>query len=397
MSELKQVYKGIGKGISKKRLETVEKHIKDFTSVFTPMLFIRYPFFVSTSTKKRRKDIVYIEETRDGTKVKWGIDSKYHLPGEMEYKVWCWLLHRLSGIPKPLTEGFYIPYSLYEIAKFWELDTDGTTLNLIKKAIKNLRTTDIYLWLQDAGKNPVDLSFTIFAERGGRGDKINDEIMDKNVLFLSLTLIALINKKLVKPLNGKVLKDLIDQNIISARLYEMLGWRYYASHRSKKIKFLYDDLIYRIGLDKKRYLSQAIRQLENANKWLMKEKVIEGKPKWKRLQDTWILTYNIGETLKLETSEFSKRIGNQNKKKQLETYKPHPDLDNAMNLILETVEVKGNSKESYRYLVNQILNRYPRGLDVIYKATSTFKQESSVSDIKNPNGYLYSILKKSIK
>jgi len=401
MSELEQVYKGVSKGISKKnnkkRLEIIEKYIKDLTPVFTPTIFIRYPFFVSTSTKKRKNEIFYTEERRDGTKVKWEIEARDYLPGEMEYKVWCWLLHRLSGVPKPLRDNFYIPYSLYKIAKFWNLDTDSKTLNLIKKAIENLRTTNLHIWIQPKGKYPTDLSFTMFAERGGRGDKINDEIMDKNVLFLSLTLIVLTNKGYVKPLNGKILKDLIDKNILSARLYENLGWRFYTSHRSKKIKFLYDDLIHRIGLSKKEYLSGAKRQLENANKWLIETKIIEGNPKWKRVKDTWCLTYEIGETLQLEVSNFSKGIEYRNTEKQLETFKPHSKLDDAMSIILEVIEVEGNSKKSYRYLVNKILQIYPDGMGVIYKAISTFNQEARVSDIKNPNGYLYSVLKKSIE
>lgn len=387
----------ISKEISKKRLEKIEKTIKDFTTIFTPTIFVRYPFFVSTSKKKRKNEIFYTEERADGTKVKWEIEAKNYLPGEMEYKVWCWLLHRISGIPKPLSDNFYIPYSLYKIAKFWNLDTDGTTLNQIKKAIKNLRTINIYVWLQPKGKNPVDLSFTIFAERYGRGKKINDEIIDKNVLFLSLTLIALTNKGIVKPLDGEIFKKLIDRNILSARLYEILGWRFYTSHRSKKIKFLYDDLINRIGLSEKKYLSEAKRQLENANKWLIETGIIKGNPKWKRIKDTWSLTYNIGGTLQLEMSNFSKGIEYRNTEKQLATLKPHSKLDDAMGLILETVEVEGKDKKSYRYLVNQILQIYPNGIDVICKAVSTFKQALSVNNIRNPNGYLYAILKKSIE
>jgi len=393
---LKTSYK-VSNAISKKRLKEIEKRIKDFTTIFTPTIFVSYPFFVSTSNKKRKREISYTHKRADGTKIKWEIEAKDYLPGEMEYKVWCWLLHRISGIPKPLTNTFYIPYSIYEIAKFWNLQKGKRTRVLIKNAIQNLRTIDIHIWIQPKGKNPIDMSFTMFAERFGKGDKVNDEVIDENVLFLSLTLIALINERLVKPLNGEILKDLIDKNILSARLYENLGWRYYTSQGSKKIKFLYDDLIGKIGLDKKRYLSRAMRQLENANKWLIKSKIIKGKPKWKRLKDTWCLTYDVGETLQLEVSNFSKSIEYRNTEKQLETFKPHTNLDNAMSLILEVIEVEGNSKELYRYLVNQILRIYPNGIDIVYKAISTFKQELRVSDIKNPNGYLYSILKKSIE
>lgn len=109
------------------------------------------------------------------------------------------------------------------------------------------------------------------------------------------------------------------------------------------------------------------------------------------------MTFNIDEGLKLEAFEFSKRIEDQNNNKQLEVYKPHPNLDYAMDLILETVEVEGNSKESYRRLINQILNKYPQGLDNICMAISSFKQESRVSDIRNPNGYLYALLQNFVK
>jgi len=397
MYELDKISKAISKNNNKGRLKIIEKYIKDLIPVFTPIIFVKYPFFVSTSNKKRKKKLSYMNEKVNGDKVKWEIEAIDYLPGEMEYKVWCWILHNLSEIPKPLTNNFYIPYSLCKIAKFWHLGIGGKTIDSIKKAIKNLRTTNIYVWSQPKGELPVDLSFTLFGDRGGRGDKIKDEIMDKNVIFFSSTLLALINDNLVKPLNGKVLKELIDKNIISARLYELLGWRYYTSYRSREIKFIYDDLIDKIGLDKKRYLSQAKRQLKNAHEHLIKINIIKENPKWKRLKNTWCLTYKIDDILKLETYEFSKNIECRNTKKQLETFKPHSQLEDAMSLILEVVEVKGSSKESYRYLANQILNKYPDGLGVIYKAVSTLKQELRSDNIKNPNGYLYTVLKKSIE
>jgi len=386
--------------ISNDNPQRIKKDLKQFTSVFSPTLFIRYPYFVSASTKIRKRELTYTGKESNGTKiadVKWEIEALDYLSGEMEYKVWYWLLYKLSLIPKPLSPNFCLPYTLSEIAKFWNLKKCGRILDLIKKAIKNLRTTNIHYWKQIENENPDDLSFTILTDRIGKGDKTDDTLMNRNILYLSKALIVLINEYQLKPLNGETLKELIDKSIVSARLYEILGWRYYTSQRSKRVKFTYNDLIKRIGLPEQKYLSDAKRQFNKAFKYLRKTRTIIDNPEWNKVKDTWILTFDIGEGLKLETFEFGKRIEGNNKTKQLRTYQSHSDLDEAMNLISEVIEIEGNNKEVYKHLVNKILNRYPNGLSNVCMAISNLKQEARKDDINNPSGYLYSLLQNFMK
>ena len=94
-----------------------EKQVDKLIPIFTPMPLIKYPYFVSLGRRNRKREIRYEETLSDGAKVKWSVKSPDYLPGEMELKVWCWILHKVSEAKKPLPPDAYIPYTLTEIAK----------------------------------------------------------------------------------------------------------------------------------------------------------------------------------------------------------------------------------------------------------------------------------------
>ena len=136
--------------------ELTAKQLQKLVPAFSPMPLIKYPYFVSLGRRNRKREIHYEEVTRDGAKIKWTVKSPGYLPGEMEFKVWCWMLHKISEAHKPLQSDFYISYTLTEIAKYWSLPDGGRVLSLIARAIDNLRRTDIHHWAQDLDKNPQD-------------------------------------------------------------------------------------------------------------------------------------------------------------------------------------------------------------------------------------------------
>ena len=60
-----------------------EKQIDKLIPILTPMPLIKYPYFVSLGRRSRKREIRYEETLRDGTKVKWEVQSRDYLPGEI--------------------------------------------------------------------------------------------------------------------------------------------------------------------------------------------------------------------------------------------------------------------------------------------------------------------------
>ncbi len=267
--------------------------------VFTPMPIVKYPYFVSLGRRNRQREIRYEETLRDGTKVKWNVESRDYLPGEMELKVWCWILHKVSKAKKPLPQDTCIPYTLTEIEQYWNLAHSGRISLLIAKAIKNLQGTIIHHWGQLPNRPAQDLSYSLIAGRAGKGENKDEEILNRNLIFLDPLLIRLLNDGPIKPSSLEQLKSLADSNLIAARLYELLGWKFYfaTGNGQENVSFFYSDLAKRIGLKREKYLSVAKDQFAKAHKYLKKNNIISGNPVWQKIRNDWKITYKPAEKL----------------------------------------------------------------------------------------------------
>jgi len=369
--------------------EFTPQKIEKLIAVFSPMPLIKYPYFVSLGRRNRKREIYYEETTRDGIKVKWTVKSRDYLPGEMEFKVWCWILHKVSEAHKPLPPDFYIPYTLTEIAKYWDLSIKGKTISLIAKAINNLRTTDVHHLEQ---KPLVDLAYSLLADRAGEGENEDKEILNKNVIFLGPVLIRSLNKGVIKPSSLEQLKSLADGNLIAARLYELLGWRFYINriNGSETINFMYSDLIKRIGIKLEKYKSDAKRQFTKAHKYLKKNKIISSDPVWYKIKNDWKITYKPTENLIMEISEWVRRKKIKRFTTQIKC--SDPEIDYALEEI-ETYLGEGEQKV-FLNLVKKIFKNKKNGFEVVVRAISEVKAEESSKKIENPAAYLTTILKK---
>ena len=375
--------------------EFTPQKIEKLIAVFSPIPLIKFPYFVSLgrSGKDRKREIYYEETTRDGTKVKWTVKSRDHLPGEMEFKVWCWILDRVSKTHKPLPPDFYIPYTLTEIAKYWDLPTKGKTISLITKAIDNLQDSSIHHWVQ---KPLVDSKYSLLADRAGKGsedDNIeNKEILNKNVIFLGPILIRLLNKGAIKPSSLEQLKSLADGNLIAARLYELLGWRFYfiRANGDEYVGFMYSDLVERIGIKRVKYESDAKRQFVKAHKYLKKNKIISSEPVWQKIKNDWKITYKPAENLVSEIDEWTRKKKIKGFTAQIKYN--NPEIDYALEEI-ETYLGEGEQKV-FLNLVKKIFKKQKNGFEVVLRAISEVKAEESSKKIKNPAAYLTTILKK---
>ena len=369
-----------------------EKQIDKLIPIFTPMPLIKYPYFVSLGRRNRKREIRYEETSRDGTKIKWDIVSPHYLPGEMELKVWCWILHKVSEAKKPLPPDAYIPYTLTEIARYWDMPVIGKTLSLIARAITNLRRTDIHHRAQVPEQPAQDMSYSLLAGRVGKGDNKDEELLNKNLIYLDPILIRLLNDGPIKPSSLEQLKSLADDNLIAARLYELLGWKFYfiRANGGDTVSFMYSELAKRIGLKQEKYTSDAKRQFTKAHKYLRKNNIISGTPVWQKIKDDWKIIYKPAENLIVEIGEWARRKKIKGFTAQIEY--SEPEIDYALEEI--TTYLGKDEKDIFRKLVRKVLKTNKNGFDLILRAISEVKQEEASGKVNNRAAYLTTILKK---
>jgi len=372
--------------------EFTPQKIEKLIAVFSPMPLIKYPYFVSLGRRNRKREIYYEETTRDGTKVKWTVKSRDYLPGEMEFKVWCWILHNISEAHKPLPPDFYIPYTLTKIAKYWNLPTEGKTISLIARAVNNLRNTDIHHWICKPGGKPQDLAYSLLADRVGKEEGASEEILNKNAIFLGPVLIRLLNTSPIKPSALEQIKFLADNNLTAARMYELLGWKFYIARTNNCgiISFMYSDLVKRIGLKREKYESVAKDQFIKAHMYLKKRNIITSNIKWQKYENDWKIAYKPAENLIIEISEWTRKKKNKGFTAQIEC--SDPEIDYALEEI-ETYLGEGEQKV-FLNLVKKIFKNKKNGFEVVLRAISEVKAEESSKKIENPAAYLTTILKK---
>ncbi|HRR96072.1 MAG TPA: hypothetical protein P5150_05000 [Candidatus Ratteibacteria bacterium] len=373
-----------------------QEELKEFHAIFSPMVLAKYPYFVSLTSIKRKREVIY-EAEENGAKVKWIVKSRDYLPGEMELKVWIWILDKISKIPKPLPSNFALPYSLSEITKYWNMKKSGKLFSLIVRAIENLRLTGIEYWVEKPGSPPVRITFSLLIGEAGKGEKQGEVIIDKNFLFFHPNVINLINQGIIKPANLEESKFLTDTNLIAFRIYELLGWKFYIAKMSGEniVNMRYSELVKRVELRQEKHRSRAAQQLKIPHK-LLKDRglIIEIPQNWKSVNGDWVITYKIGERLIKELNEWNNKRQIQRHIKQLkEEDIVVSDVDYAIQQILEFT--KGGKREDFEGLVRKILQK-PDGEELVYRAISEAKAEVINGKIKNKTAYLITILKKYI-
>ena len=372
--------------------EWTEKQIDKLIPIFTPMPLIKYPYFVSLGRRNRKRKIHYEETLRDGTKIKWDVASPHYLPGEWELKVWCWILHKISETHKPLPEDSYISYTLGEIAEYWNLPHGGSSRALIAKAIENLQSTSITHRGQKPEQPAQDMSYSLIAGRMGQGSRKDEKILEKNIIYLDPMLIKLFNTGMIKPSSLEQIKSLADSNLIAARLYELLGWKFYfiRANGGETVSFMYSDLAKRIGLKREKYESVAKDQLVKAHKYLKKNNIISGNPVWQKIKDDWKIIYKPADNLIVEIGEWARRKKIKGFAAQIEY--SDPEIDYALDEI--TTYIEKDEKEIFRELVKKVLKTNKNGFDLILRAVSEAKQEETSGKVNNRAAYLTTILKK---
>lgn len=372
------------------------KQIERLIAIFSPIPLVKYPYFVSLSRRNRKREILYGETLKDGANIRWEVKSRDYLPGEMELKVWCWILHKVSQARKPLPPDAYIPYTLTEIAKYWRMPHGGPNSLTIAKAIENLQNTLIHHWVQVPGQPAQDLSYSLVAARAGKGDNTDEDLLNKNLIFLDPILIRLLNQGPIKPSSLEQIKLLADTNLIAARLYELLSWKFYfiKVNGGEVVSFMYSELTERIGLKKEKYESIAKRQFTKAYKQLKKQNIISGTPTWYKVNNDWKIVFKPSENLIAEIAEWVRRKKIKGFTRQIEY--TDPEIDYALEDIAEYLG-KGEERV-FTTIVAKIFKKHQKnGFEMIRRAISESQTEEPSGNIKNKPAYLTQILKKYAK
>ena len=370
-----------------------EKQVEKLIPIFSPTPLIRFPYFVSLGRRGRKKEISVQETRRDGTIEKWAVTSPLYLPGEMEQKIWIYILHTISQAKKPLPQDAYISYSLKGIARYLNLPQTGKTLSLIARAIDNLRNTEIHHRIEPTEGPPSAMRYSLVSGWIGRGAKKDDQILEQNIIYINPIVSNFINGGHVKPESLAMLKQLADLNLISARLYEILSYKHYLSkaNGSDNIYLFYSDLVRKTGLRKERYLSQAKDQLKKPHQHLKKQGVISGTPAWEKFHNDWRIIYAPGNNLTAEIREWEKL-----KNLRYVPSLPDPELEYALEDIAEYVGE--GEKYAFRNIVSKIfLEDHTNGCEMVSRAISEAKAEEPGGKVKNRAAYLTTILKKYVK
>ena len=369
-----------------------EKQVEKLIPVFSPTPLIRFPYFVSLGRRGRKKGISIQETRRDGTVEKWTVTSPLYLPGEMEQKVWIYILHVISQAKKPLPQDPYISYSLKGIARYLNMSSGGRNLSMIVNAIKNLQATQIHHRIEPPEGPPAAMNYSLVSGWIGRGTKKGDQILEQNVIYINSIVANFINGGHVKPESLAMLKELADLNLISARLYEILSYKYYFSKANggDNIYLFYSDLVKKTGLRKERFLSDAKDQLKKSHQHLKNQGVISGTPAWEKFHNDWRIIYTPGNNLTAEIREWEKL-----KKLRYTPSLPDRELEYALEDIAQYVgEVE---KYTFRNIVSKIfLKDHANGCEMVRRAISEAKAEESGGKVKNRAAYLTTILKKYV-
>jgi hypothetical protein len=289
-------------------------------SIRSEVNFLTLPFFaLSDADVRRRTETEYKDVVqRDGQKleIQWNVAAhqKYGYPSPFDRKVHRAIEHIISGMKPPIQNPIPLG-SLASLAKLIGLRVSkrgaapGWFYDQIQEAILRIRHTAIEskgtFYHKDEKKWMRD-SFSLYERAIFIGEKLpNGEIADTNYLYLGSWYLDNINARYTKPLDYTYYRTL--HRPISARLYELLGVKFYGN---PLIRYRYSNLCQLLPATRYQYLSKAKEKLEPAHQELIATKFLAN-VQWEQVKDDphdWYVTYYPG-TRAIEEIQQAKKQG----------------------------------------------------------------------------------------
>jgi len=390
------------RGIMEEIVKKAPQELKEFQPLFNLICLSKYPFFVRASGKDKRRNLTY-ETQENGNKISWSIASTSFLPGEPEYKVWIWLCDKVMKKKKKTGEvPKYIDYSLYEIAKYWNLSPEGRNIKFLQDALENLVHTTITSSLTDTNGKKEGITFHLVDRILGKGSETEEGgVLTRGLIQISDTTGNMFEQGLLKPNGMETLKSLTDENIVASNLYQLLSYYYFLTKKDT-IDFWYNDLAEKLGLIPQKALARIEQQFERIKDALKVSGVIrdlefqkildQQDPKKKNIR----CRFFIGETIKEEIKEFMKKADHQKLVEKVVENKESrivdgEELEREVKYWLEEIEQGIKEKvDELKYLIQKIITTNKNYNDLLYRAIS----ETKVYQPENKKAYLIWLLQK---
>jgi hypothetical protein len=262
--------------------------------------FLVLPFFsLSRRDATRRSKTEYHTMVKRGDAtfdVYWGVHGhpRYGYPRPFDSQVHKAIEQIISHLQPPIENPVSLG-SLYHISTLMGLRDSGRVYQDIKAAIQRTVTTVVeskgtfYLkgtkrWLED--------TFHLYERAVFAGEVLpSGEIADTNYLFLSSWYLENINSRYVKPLDYTYYRSL--RSRVAARLYELLGVKFYGMGGHPYIRYRYSTLCQLLPLVRQRKASNAKQNLQRAHQELTHTAFLS-KVEWSPLPGEtrdWYVTY----------------------------------------------------------------------------------------------------------
>jgi hypothetical protein len=278
--------------------------------------FLVLPFFsLSRRDATQRSKTEYHTTVKRGDAtldVYWGVHGhpRYGYPRPFDSQVHKAVEQIISQLQPPIENPVPLG-SLYHIARLMGLRDSGRVYQDIKTAIQRTVTTVVeskgtfYLkgtkrWLED--------TFHLYERAVFAGEVLpGSEIADTNYLFLSSWYLENINSRHVKPLDYTYYRSL--RSRVAARLYELLGVKFYGMGSHPYIRYRYSTLCQLLPLVRQHKASNAKQNLQRAHQELTRTAFLS-KVEWSPVSGEtrdWYLTYWPGPRAREELRKLPSR------------------------------------------------------------------------------------------
>jgi replication initiator protein A/DnaA-like protein len=284
-------------------------------SIRSEVNFLNYPFFaLSDADVKRRTETEYRDVIQRGNQrleIQWNVAAhqKYGYPSPFDRKVHRAIEYIISQQSPPIENPIRLG-SLASLAKLIGLRVSkrgaapGWFYDQIREAILRIKHTAIEsrgtFYHKDKGKRILD-TFSLYDRAVFVGEEFdNGEIADTNYLYLGSWYLENINSRYVKPLDYTYYRTL--KRPISARLYELLGVKFYGN---TFINYRYSNLCQLLPVTRYQYFARAKQQLEQAHQELIRTGFLEN-VEWVKVKNDphdWLINYFAGERAKKEIQQ----------------------------------------------------------------------------------------------
>ena len=283
--------------------------LKSFTKA--EVNFLLLPYFCLDKKADPSRDIEFKEMQRRGNEIFetiWTVlpHPSFGLPKDFERRLQRAVEYSLSLLPRPISNPVQLP-CFRELARIMGVRCPGKFVHRVKQGFTTMMKTIIMSrrsYYDKSKKAWIEAEFHLYDKVVFKGERLSDgRTADRNYAYFNSLYLDNINSLYVRPLDLEYLKSL---KPISARLYELLGVKFYGHH--KYIQYKYSTLCKLLPIRRHRTLSRSRQQFEGAHNEL-KQTLFFSQCEWipiPGIKNDWYVRYVPGKRF-FKEKETTKR------------------------------------------------------------------------------------------